>query len=250
MGDPHLIEELLVSRRHRDEPADWCRACRSRTRQGADPGGPGLRGRRPRAEHPPGPLDDGQLAGPGRQAPPRGGIVRTEPPIYEPDPDPPRPRGPCPGKLSKWLDSSLLAARHISVPEQIRPRDRPRAGPAGPVGRPPGRRALSTRARRGPAPLASGPGRAVSWGVARWARRAPDPGDDRPRDRPRGAPKDRRHELAPPVAPLGRAVRLRGGRAGLGQGPRRALSLGQPGVPDQLRDGRPERAGPAAGPRT
>ena len=209
MDDPDLIEYVLVPRNRRP----------GRLVPGSAGLGPNkeriqaarlLAGGRPRAEPPRRPPDDRQLAGPGRQAPSAGpGSPASTRRSTSPTPGPPASRALPPEELSGWLDSSMLAAPAFPVPEQVRHRDRPRAGPPGPAGGPPGRPALSPRARRRSAPLARGPRRPLPQGPARGV-------GDRALSGATGSASDRRLTAGAARRSRGR----RGSRAGAG-GPAR-----------------------------
>jgi hypothetical protein len=130
MGDPNLIGDVLVNQNPGD-PADWCqdlpvsfankeRIQRARVFAADD---------RERTVHVSRLMIANWLAQVDKPPSRRSGLVRKEPPIYEPDPDgPPSSRALPPEKLSGWLDSSMLAPRHFRfLSKYAPPIDRERA---------------------------------------------------------------------------------------------------------------------------
>jgi hypothetical protein len=129
IDDPQLIGDVLV-RRNAEDPEDWCQDLavsdvnKERIQRvrvfAADDRERSIRVSRlmianwlPQIDRPPSR---------------RSRLVRKDPPIYEPDPDgPPASRALPPEKLSEWLDSSMLAARHFRFLGNFSGVDRERA---------------------------------------------------------------------------------------------------------------------------
>jgi hypothetical protein len=115
LPDPNFLEDLLMFREQGD-PADWCqdlpiskevkKPIQAARVIGADDRERSLRLARL--------LTANWLAEVDKPPARRSKLARNDPPIYDPDPaGPPSSRVLTPEKLSKWLDSSLLASRHF-----------------------------------------------------------------------------------------------------------------------------------------
>ncbi len=172
LDDPNLIEDALVSKNF-GEKGDWCQELPipDANKKPIQAARVLLANDRERSLRIARLITSNWLAQVDKLPSRRARLIRTEPAIYEADPvASPQSRALPPEKLSRWLDSSLLACRYYQGVSRSS-RDRSRADPPGQAGRPPGQRALSTRAR--PAPrLAPGPHRSLFEGPARRLRHA------------------------------------------------------------------------------
>ena len=115
IDDPNLIEALLVLRSP-DDPKDWCQElpvsdAAKKTIQAARVG---LSSDRERSVRLARLMTANWMAQVDKLPSKRSKLVRADPPIYDVDPSAPlASRALPPEKLSKWLDSSLLASRNF-----------------------------------------------------------------------------------------------------------------------------------------
>jgi hypothetical protein len=116
LDDPHLIEDVLVSKISPEDPNDWCQdlPVSDATKKPIQAARVLLSSDRERSLRVARLMTANWLAQVDKPPSRRAGLARKDPPIYEADPSvPPSPRALPPEKLSKWLDSSLLAIRYF-----------------------------------------------------------------------------------------------------------------------------------------
>ena len=115
IDDPNLIEDLLVYR-NPDAPADWCQdlPVSDAAKKPIQVARVMLSNDKERSLRVVRLMFANWMAQLDKPPARRSRLARTDPPIYEPDPAaPPASRALPPEKLSKWLDSSMLAARQF-----------------------------------------------------------------------------------------------------------------------------------------
>ena len=114
MGDPNMIEDVLVSKNYPDEPNDWCQdlPVSDATKKPIQAARLILGDDYQRSLRVFRLMTANWLAQVDKPPSRRSRLARTGPPIYEADPSAPAgSRALSPEKLGQWLDSSMLASR-------------------------------------------------------------------------------------------------------------------------------------------
>ena len=114
IDDPNTIEDLLVVKNLNEDPADWCQELpvSDAAKKPIQAARVILANDKERSLRVARLMYANWLAQVDKPRARRSKLARTDPPIYEADPAaPPASRALPPEKLSKWLDSSLLASR-------------------------------------------------------------------------------------------------------------------------------------------
>ena len=116
LDDPNLIEDVLVSKILPDDPTDWCQdlPVSDAAKKPIQAARVAMSNDRERSLRLARLMTANWLPQVDKLPSRRSRLARQDPPIYEADPAaPPSSRALPPEKLSKWLDSSLLAIRYF-----------------------------------------------------------------------------------------------------------------------------------------